>query len=338
MPDMLVAGLQYRYSTIFADLLMDLGLTLLVAAGTSGSVLTVWADADGLRVTADPFPQPRALAAFEAQLALGLPGQILGFDWTEQRYGAPGRRNGWWWNYPSRSRVTADSPCIDLAWDKTGLWTLQNQPARITVQASAGDTRVFWTHCDSGSPFAGRDSLFSGMAFLGSVPRFLTAFPAASVSGEAEAASPIPAGVLMDIRQQQALVTDLWSPHSPRVHRRRLWVLNSGRGELAEFDLHARRLRAFCRFPGFARGLACHEDYAFVGLSSHPDPGLLTNSPLADTSTSLCCGIAIIHLPTGRCHGQLEFDAGVQEVLALELLQTSIPRARARVTDHDVPR
>ena len=43
MPDMLVAGLQYRYSTIFADLLMDLGLTLLVATGTSGSVVTVWA-------------------------------------------------------------------------------------------------------------------------------------------------------------------------------------------------------------------------------------------------------------------------------------------------------
>lgn len=328
MPDMLVAGLQYRYSTIFADLLMDLGLTLLVATGTSGSVVTVWADGDGLRVTSDPFPQPRALAAFEGQLALGLPAQILGFDWTERRYGDPGRRNAWWWNYPSRSRVTADSPCIDLTWDKTGLWTLQSQPARITVQASNNDTRVFWSHSDTASPFAGCDGLFSGMAFSGGVPRFLTGFPDSSVSGEGGAATPIPTGFILDIREGQALVTGLCSPHSPRVHRRRLWILNSGRGELAEFDLHVRKLRPLCRFPGFARGLVCHEDYAFVGLSSHPDPGLLANSPLADMSTSLCCGIAIIHLPTGRCHGQLEFDAGVQEVLSLELLQTSIPRVR----------
>ena len=328
MPDMLVAGLQYRYSTIFADLLMDLGLTLLVATGTSGSVLTVWAEADGLRMKADPFPQPRALAAFDGQLALGLPGQILGFDWTEQRYSDVGRRNAWWWNYPSRSRVTADSPCTDLAWDKTGLWTLQNQPARITIQASASDTRAFWTLPVSASPFAGRDGIFSGMAFQGSVPRFLTAFTTPEVSGEDTAAGPVAAGVLMDIRQQQALVTDLWSPHSPRVHQRRLWFLNSGLGELAEFDLHARKLRPFYRFPGFARGLVCHEDFAFVGLSSHPDPGLLANSPLAETSAALCCGIAIIHLPTGRCNGQLEFDAGVQEVLSLELLQTSIPRVR----------
>ena len=56
-------------------------------------------------------------------------------------------------------------------------------------------------------------------------------------------------------------------PHSPRLHDGRLWLLNSGTGELGFVDPSAGRFEpvAFC--PGYARGLAFVGDYAVIGLS-----------------------------------------------------------------------
>ena len=45
-------------------------------------------------------------------------------------------------------------------------------------------------------------------------------------------------------------------PHSPRWHRGRLWVLESGQGALSVVDLDSGKLETVAELPGFTRGLA----------------------------------------------------------------------------------
>jgi uncharacterized protein (TIGR03032 family) len=56
-------------------------------------------------------------------------------------------------------------------------------------------------------------------------------------------------------------------PHSPRVHDGRLWVLNSGTGEIGMINLDAGRFEAVAFCPGYMRGLTFIGKYALVGLS-----------------------------------------------------------------------
>ena len=56
-------------------------------------------------------------------------------------------------------------------------------------------------------------------------------------------------------------------PHSPRVYRDRLWLLNSGTGYFGSFDLAGGRFEPLAFCPGYLRGLAFSGDFAVMGLS-----------------------------------------------------------------------
>lgn len=74
-------------------------------------------------------------------------------------------------------------------------------------------------------------------------------------------------GVVIDVDTNEIVCTGLSMPHSPRMYNGKLWLLNSGAGEIGYVDLEKKAFVpvAFC--PGFLRGLYLHGRYAFVGLS-----------------------------------------------------------------------
>ena len=61
--------------------------------------------------------------------------------------------------------------------------------------------------------------------------------------------------------------TGLSMPHSPRLYRGRLWLLNSGTGELGTSIAARGKFEPLAFCPGYLRGLAFVGDYAVVGLS-----------------------------------------------------------------------
>src|SRR5204862_271475 len=73
-------------------------------------------------------------------------------------------------------------------------------------------------------------------------------------------------GVVIDVQSNQIIASGLSMPHSPRWHRGRLWLLDSGTGRLGSLGPGgAFQPLAFC--PGNLRGLAFAGDHAIVGLS-----------------------------------------------------------------------
>jgi uncharacterized protein (TIGR03032 family) len=74
-------------------------------------------------------------------------------------------------------------------------------------------------------------------------------------------------GCVLEVPSSQTVVSGLSMPHSPRVYRDRLWVLNSGTGFLGEIDRSRRAFVPLTFCPGYLRGLTFVGDYAVVGLS-----------------------------------------------------------------------
>ena len=62
-------------------------------------------------------------------------------------------------------------------------------------------------------------------------------------------------GCVLDVASGEAVCTGLSMPHSPRWYRDRLWVLNSGTGELGSVDLASGRFEPIAFCPGYLRGL-----------------------------------------------------------------------------------
>ena len=109
-------------------------------------------------------------------------------------------------------------------------------------------------------------------------------------------------------------------PHSPRVYNGRLYVLNSGTGELGWVDLKADPKKAFKPIafcPGFVRGLSFHGKYAYVGLSRpryERFEGLELDTRLRKADSEPWTGVQVIDLDTGRVAQWLRLDGPVAEL------------------------
>ena len=130
-------------------------------------------------------------------------------------------------------------------------------------------------------------------------------------------------GLIIDVESQAIIAEGLSMPHSPRVHDGRVWLLNSGSGELGWLDPadHNFVPLAFC--PGFLRGLAFHGDHVFVTLSKpHKGhfEGLALDDRLKETGSDAWCGFQILSQADGTLEQWLRLEGGITELFDICVL------------------
>ncbi|MEP3225819.1 MAG: TIGR03032 family protein [Parasphingorhabdus sp.] len=133
-------------------------------------------------------------------------------------------------------------------------------------------------------------------------------------------------GIVIDVRKNEIICKGLSMPHSPRLYDGKLWLLNSGTGELGFVERSANTNgkfvpQVFC--PGFGRGLAIKNGYAFVGLSKpryQRFEGLALDDRLAAADSAPWCGIQIIDLAKRTCVDWFRIDGAVSEIYDVALL------------------
>ncbi len=131
-------------------------------------------------------------------------------------------------------------------------------------------------------------------------------------------------GMLMDVVSNEPVVTGLSMPHSPRLHDGRVWLLNSGTGELGYVDTAAGKFIpvAFC--PGYARGLAFVGHYAIVGLSlareNRTFQGLPLDGALASRGAEPRSGLLVIDTRSGDTVEWLRIEGVVRELFDVAVL------------------
>jgi uncharacterized protein (TIGR03032 family) len=124
-------------------------------------------------------------------------------------------------------------------------------------------------------------------------------------------------GVVIDVETGEVVCKGLSMPHSPRLFKDKLWVLNSGTGELGYVDADKKEFKPLAFCPGFPRGLAFRDGYAFVGLSKpryERFEGLALDGKLKAADSEPWCGVQVIDLKTGACVEWFRIDGAIAEI------------------------
>jgi len=160
----------------------------------------------------------------------------------------------------------------------------------------------------------------NGLAMGDGKPRFLTAL---GMSNEREGwrADKRGGGIVIDYASNEIVARGLSMPHSPRLHRGRLWVLESGRGALSTVDPVSGRVEMVAQVPGFTRGLDFIGPIAFIGLSQLRASNPFTDIPLTDENPERSSGVWAVNVDTGATVAFLRFSASVEEIFAVQALQ-----------------
>jgi uncharacterized protein (TIGR03032 family) len=127
-------------------------------------------------------------------------------------------------------------------------------------------------------------------------------------------------GALLDTESQQVVVSGLAMPHSPRWYADRLWVLNSGAGELCTVDNATGQYDVVSALPGYLRGLAFFGKFAIIGLSKIREKHIFGGLPVHKNFSNLLCGVAVVDIENGESVGLLNFTAGCEEVYDVAFL------------------
>ncbi len=165
----------------------------------------------------------------------------------------------------------------------------------------------------------------NGLAMENNEPRYVTAVSRSdTIDGWRDRRAD--GGIVIDVKDNKIICEGLSMPHSPRIHNGKLWLLNSGTGELGVIKIDKKgkgifEPKIFC--PGFLRGLAFYDNLAFVGLSKpryKRFEGLPLDQKLKDADSEPWCGVQIIDLDSGTCVEWLRIDGKISELYDLEII------------------
>ncbi|OOZ39141.1 hypothetical protein BOW52_07585 [Solemya elarraichensis gill symbiont] len=134
-------------------------------------------------------------------------------------------------------------------------------------------------------------------------------------------------GIVIDLATNETVCDGLSMPHSPRLYNGKLWVLNSGTGELGSVNLDSKSFEPLAFCPGFVRGLAFHSHFAFVGLSRpryDRFEGLDLDRRLEEADSEPWTGVQVIDLNTGAVVHWFRIDGPVAEMYDVAVMPNVI--------------
>src|SRR5262249_50716738 len=121
-----------------------------------------------------------------------------------------------------------------------------------------------------------------------------------------------------DVQSNAVIAAGLSMPHSPRVYRGRLWLLNSGTGYFGSIDPTRGTFEPVAFGPGYLRGLAFAGDYAIMGLSrprrDKTFGDLALDDTLAARRAGALCGLHIVDLRSGDVVHWVRIEGMVSEL------------------------
>lgn len=310
----------YTQDENFVAALKQLEASLVITTYQANKLLVARVAGAGLSTLVRTFDRPMGLAVNGDRLALGCREQI--WEFRSAPGIAPlvepaGQHDVCF--VPRASHVTGDIYVHEIAFAGDELWMVNT---RFSCLCTLDPTYSFvpkWRPPFITS-FAADDLChLNGLAVVNREPKYVTAL------GETDTphgwrANKASGGCLMEVRSGEFISRGLSMPHSPRWHDGRLWLLESGTGQLVLVDLNTGDRQTVVELSGFARGLAICGRYAFVGLSKIRASSTMDGVPLAGRRDELKCGVAVVDLIAGRVCGMLEFQTAVVEIFDIQLL------------------
>ena len=315
-----LSEVQFEHTPNFAHVLEQLQVTLLVSTYQAGKLLVIGSHAGKLSFAFHGFDQVMGIAVSKDCLAIGTRRQIYFLNPAHQfapRIEPAGSHDRCW--LTRSSFVTGSIHGHDLAWGDEGLWVVNTLFSCLCTLNSEHNFVPRWR-----PPFISQlidqdRCHLNGLAMEAGRPRYVTVL-AESDAPAGWRPTKTTSGAILDVPTGEVVARGLCMPHSPRLHDGQLLVLDSGKGHLSQVDRQDGRIEPIASLPGYARGLACHAGFAFIGLSKIRETNIFGGLPIGEHADQLKCGIGVVELATGRTVATLQFHSGVEEIFAVEVI------------------
>lgn len=314
--------IQCHASAAFEEWLAQAGGSLIVSTYQAGKVAMIGWDGRQVTLLMRDFDKPLGLAVAGKRLVLATRHDlsiftdtpILAHDFLEDQ---PGRYDALY--LPRATYHTGDLNTHDVAVAADGIILTATRFSCLARVSFDFNFVPIWKPRFISDLVPEDRCHLNGLALYENRPRYVTALGTTDAAG-AWRENKATGGVVIDITTDEIVSEGLSMPHSPRWRDGRLWVLNSGAGELLTIDPVSGRQDVVCGLPGYLRGLCFIGPYAVVGLSRIREKHIFGGLSVQSRWERLRCGAAVVDTRSGREAGFFEFTQGCEEIYDVQFL------------------
>jgi uncharacterized protein (TIGR03032 family) len=311
---------RHEYTLNWVPLLKHLGTSILVSTYQAGKLVAVSAAGDALDLSYHNFERAMGVAVSPDRLAVGTRAAVWFLRNAPElapRIEPAGQHDACF--LARFARFTGEIQGHELAWSGDELWVVNTLFSCLSTLDDRHSFVPRWRPRFITALAAEDRCHLNGLALADGRPKYVTAM-AESDSPQGWRPTKATSGCLIDVVSGETIIRGLAMPHSPRVHDGRVWLLDSGRGQLVVADLDRGTTETVAELPGYTRGLALLGTWAFVGLSRIRETATFGGLPIAEKRDTLRCGVAVVDLATGRQAALLEFHSGIEEIFDVQVL------------------
>lgn len=317
---------RYEYSNNLQDILQGLNISLFFSTYQAGKLGVLHVADHNLNISFHNFQRAMGIAISPTQMAVG------GKDWVyflrNDATLAPQIAPSGTYNACFLTRggqYTGDISIHDLAWGKKELWFVNTRFSCLCTLTNSYNFLPQWRPKFISSLAPEDRCHLNGVAMVGGMPQYVTVLDKTDTPGGWRD-NKVSGGCILEVPSSNTIASGLSMPHSPRIYGSQLLVLNSGHGQLVAVDITSGKQETIISLPGYTRGMAIYDRFAFIGLSKIRETAIFGNLPLSDRlNGELKCGIAIVDLAAAKIIGNLEFQAGVDEIYDVQISRFSSP-------------
>jgi uncharacterized protein (TIGR03032 family) len=311
---------RHEYSTSLPPLLSQLGVSLLVSTYQVGKVVSVGVASGGLTVSYHNFERAMGLAVKPDGIAVAARAQVWFLRSAPElapRVEPAGRHDACF--LTRSSHFTGEIQIHELTWAGDELWLVNTAFGCLCTLDDKHSFVPRWRPPFVSALAAEDRCHLNGLAVADGAPKYVTAL-AETDTPQGWRANKVQSGCLIDVASGHTVARGFAMPHSPRVHRGRVWMLHSGAGQLVLIDPASGKAESVTELPGYTRGLALYDRFAFVGVSKIRQTSTFGGMPIAERRPNLKCGVGVVDLLTGRMVAHLEFMNSVEEIFDVQVV------------------
>jgi len=317
--------IQCRISDAFADWMSRASGSLAITTYQAGKVALVGWDGRQVTLLMRQFDKPMGMAASDRGQRIALATRhdvvvlanapLLAPDYLETQRGKYDALY-----LPRASWHTGDINVHDLAFDLAGkLWLVNTRFCCLAHPSDRFSFEPVWKPPFLSEIVPEDRCHLNGLAMVDGKPRYVTCLGETDVVGGWRPGKAT-GGRIVDVETDQVVIRGLSMPHSPRWHDGKLYVLNSGAGELLAVDPTRGTSTVVCALPAYLRGLGFVGNFALVGMCQIREKHIFGGLPVQQRHQQLLCGVSIIDLHSGNVVGMIEFTTGCQELFEVQFL------------------
>ncbi len=308
------------------ELLFKLNCSIVLSTHQAGKVVMLSPSEDGERLVTLPrsFYKPMGISVKGDKMLIASKDEVILLENSrELAVHYPNKQNTYdslW--LPRVTFYTGQVDMHDVSFGDDGIYAINTSFSCLCKVDGNYNFNPLWT-----PPFI--DKLISedrchlnGLVMLNGKPKYVTALGKSNTQ-EGWRDNIVNGGVLMDVTNDEIILSNLAMPHSPRFYNNELYLLLSASGEFVKVDLKTKSYEVLKKFDGFCRGLSFYKDYAFIGFSKlRKNSSTFAKLPFSDKANF--AGVKIIHLPTNAEVGEMIYQTSVDEIYDVIVLEDMI--------------